>query len=97
MSRHSKAQAPGPTPLTLEVIRGAMLRSSRCTLATFLADLPPAERQVVRDAIADVSIHATAIARALRKRGYRYSGQVILRHRQRDPECPDCAAVNATR
>jgi hypothetical protein len=58
-----------------------------CGVAATLALLPPADAADLEKAVDNKSIPATAIHRALRKRGIQISDQSIGRHRRQGCQC----------
>jgi len=62
-----------------------------CGLIRFLDTLDTEDRNDLEKAIADPSITATAIERALKKNGYKMLGSMIRRHRRKECACgPTC-------
>jgi hypothetical protein len=59
----------------------------QCGVAATLAILPPEDAADLEKAVGNKSIPATAIHRALRKRGIQVSDQSIGRHRRQGCQC----------
>lgn len=77
---------------TIEALRGQSRRVVACALREFAKDkLTTREWVELRAAIADKSVTTSAITKVIKTLGFRYSDQVIARHRR--AECVGCAAL----
>lgn len=73
-----------------EVHAAARPPGPRCSFARL--DLPPADAADLELVLADATIPASAIAKALQARAIPIKQQTVTRHRQRDCSCPPQAA-----
>lgn len=80
------------TALTLDAFRAENKRPGfACALSQFVATLSEADRQVIAEAFADLSIQASSIHRVLQDRGYA-GGKLTIQTHRRD-RCQSCWAA----
>jgi hypothetical protein len=58
-----------------------------CGIAKMYEALPNEDAEALKQAIADPMVKATAIARALKGRGYQITDSVVTRHRRKECVC----------
>ena len=58
-----------------------------CGIAKLYEALPAEDTEALKKAIADPMVKATAIARALKARGYQITDSVVTRHRRKECVC----------
>lgn len=73
--------------LLAEIEQQSTTRSGTCSVALVLVRMSTAEAEELRQAMAG-HYQSTAIARALKARGYRIESQSVGRHRRGDCQCP---------
>jgi hypothetical protein len=62
-------------------------KGPRCSVGQILEALPEPEAQELRQALDDISLQSTVIARVLTDRGHKVSGQTLGHHRRKACSC----------